>query len=191
FFERLPVLPAHLISLLIANGCDQAIKSLPARRSGQRIIPVLLMTGGFAASAAQVISPDTFGRYKKSYKKEALLHIDKNYLEGDLVYVYWNMNYGYRYYKKAYDLQYNAIEGSDRKFASVNPSDYIMQLRPELRPFEGKKRVWVVYNRKIWNDIGEIENKPDWYNKSQPGEFLYRELSNRAHEIESLKLDEV
>lgn len=191
FFERLLVFLAPLIILLIAKGCDQAIKSLPALRSRQLIIPALLMTGGFAASADQVIHPDTFGRYKKSYKKEALLHINKNYREGDLVYVYWNMNYGYRYYKKAYNLQFKAIEGSDRKFASVNPSDYIMKLRPELHQLEGKKRVWVVYNKKIWNDIGEIENKPDWYNKSQPGEFLYRELSRKARKTGSLELDEV
>src|SRR5690606_25313641 len=52
FFERLLVFLAPLIILLIAKGCDQAIKSLPALRSRQLIIPVLLMTGGFAASAA-------------------------------------------------------------------------------------------------------------------------------------------
>lgn len=191
FFERLLVFISPLIILLIAKGCDKAIKSLPALRRWKLIIPVLLMTGGFAASAAQVINPDTFGRYKKSYKKEALLYIDKNFQEGDLVYLYWNMNYGYRYYKKAYKLQYNAIEGSDRKFESVSPYDYIRQLQPELNRFKGKKRVWVVYNKKLWNDIGEIESKPDWYNKSQPGEFLYRELSNSAHETERFELEEV
>jgi len=191
FFERLLVFLSPLIILLIARGCDQAIRSFRALRNRQFIIPVLLLTGGFSASAVEVINPSTFGRYKKSYQKEALLHIDKNFQEGDVVYVYWNMDYGYRYYKKAYNLRYNAIEGSDMKFASANPEDYINKLQPDLTRLKGKRRVWVVYNKKLWNDIGEIESKPDWYNKSQPGEFLYRELSHRAHEKESFQLDEV
>jgi uncharacterized membrane protein len=191
FFERLLVFLSPLIILFIARGCDQAIKSLPVLRSSQFIIPALLFIGGFSASAANVVDPGDFGRYKKSYQKEALLYIDKNYREGDLVYLYWNMDYGYRYYKKAYNLRYNAIEGSDMKFASANPEDYMNKLERDLILLKGKRRVWVVYNKKLWNDIGEIESKPDWYNKSEPGEFLYDELSHRALEKESFKLDEV
>jgi len=191
FFERLLVFLSPLIILLIARGCDHAIKSFPALHNRQFIIPVLLLTGGLSASAANVVDPGSFGRYKKSYQKEALLHIDKNYQKGDVVYVYWNMDYGYRYYKKAYNLRYNAIEGSDMKFASASPEDYINKLQPDLTQFKGKRRVWVVYNKKLWNDIGEIESKPDWYNNSQPGEFLYHELVRQGHEKESFKLDEV
>ncbi|WP_407426022.1 glycosyltransferase family 39 protein [Arcticibacter sp.] len=191
FFERLLVFLSPLIILLIAKGCDQVIRSLATFRTLQFIIPILLLTGGFAASARDVINPETFGRYKKSYQKEALLYIDRNFQEGDVVYVYWNMNYGYHYYKKAYSLRYKAILGSDLKFASVSPNHYISQLQPELNQLEGKKRVWVVYNKKLWNDIGEIESKPEWYNQSQPGEFLYSELSRRAHEKGNTELDDV
>lgn len=191
FFERLLVFLSPLAILLIAKGCDQAVRSISALQSRQFALPVVLIIGGFSASAADVIHPDTFGRYKKSFQKEALLYIDKNYQEGDIVYLYWNMDYGYRYYKKAYKLRYNAIEGSDMKFAAADPQDYINQLKPDLNQLKGKKRVWVVYNTKLWNDIGEIESKPDWYNKSQPGEFLYHELSRKVKEKESKKLGDV
>lgn len=191
FFERLLVFLSPLAILLIARGCDQVIKSISVLQRRQYVLPVLLLIGGLSASTADVIHPGTFGRYKKSYQKEALLYIDRHYQEGDVVYLYWNMDYGYRYYKKAYKLRYNAIEGSDMKFAAANPTDYIQHLKPDLRQIKGKRRVWIVYNTKLWNDIGEIESKPDWYNKSQPGEFLYRELARKGHKKESFKLDDV
>lgn len=191
FFERLLVFLSPLIILLIARGCDKAIRSISALHNKQFILPVLLLIGGFSASAANMLDTSTFGRYKKSFQKEALVYIDKNYREGDVVYLYWNMDYGYRYYKKAYDLKYNAIEGSDMKFVSSSPQDYITRLKPDLSQLKGKRRVWVVYNTKLWNDIGEIESKPDWYNKAQPGEFLYRELVRQGHEKGSFKRDDV
>ncbi|MGV3704002.1 MAG: hypothetical protein ACO1NU_01380 [Arcticibacter sp.] len=180
-----------LAFLLIARGCDHAIATIPVLRKGKYILPFLLLLGGFSASTQEMIKPDVFGRYKKSYQKEALLYVNENFREGDVVYVYWNMNYAYRYYKKAYQLRYNAIEGSDVKFESVSPSDYIQHLEPDFTKFKGNRRVWVVYNKKLWNDIGEIESKPDWYNHSQPGEFLYRALRSRATEKASKVFPEV
>lgn len=191
FFERLLVFLSPLLILLIARGCDEIMASIAALRRGDFVLPALLILGGFTASVGEVINPDKFGRYKKSYQREALLHINDNYKEGDVVYLYWNMEYAYRYYKEAYHLKYTAAIGQDMKFQSKNPAHYIHNLQKDFKDLQGKRRVWVVYNKKLWNDIGEMENQPAWYNQSQPGEFLFRALSQRSRETEQRKYPEV
>jgi uncharacterized membrane protein len=117
-------------------------------------------------SAYFCVRPDKFYKHKKSFEKEALLAIDKNYREGDLVYNYWNNAPGYSVYKNIFDFKYNAIQGQDWRKKSLNLQDYNENLKRDLMGFRGKKRVWLIFNTQFLTDIGDLVDDPKWYYKS-------------------------
>lgn len=164
FFDRLTVYLAPLLILFIARGCERIAGLLPAhQRVWQYVLPILLLAGPLINSGRQVFNPAWFGDYKKSYQREGLLYINERYQPGDIVYVYWNNWPAYNFYKNAYGLSYNAQIGNDVRANANNYTEYFNNLRPDFAPLEGKKRVWVTYNKFAMNRIGDIEGKPAWY----------------------------
>ena len=191
FFERLVVFLSPLLILLIARGCDRLTYAFPGNRSWRYVFCVLLLIGPLVSSSKELLNPALFGRYKKSYQREALSYVDRNYKQGDVVYIYWNMQYAYEYYKKTYNLRFDGILGSDVKFISRNEQDYIRNLGKDISLLEGRKRVWVIYSKELWNDIGEEEGEPKFYQQSVPGQLLYEDLLKKGTDIDTYNTREV
>lgn len=191
FFERLVVFLSPLLILLIARGCDRLTYAFSGYRNWRYVFCVLLLIGPLVSSSKELLNPALFGRYKKSYQREALSYVDRNYKQGDVVYIYWNIQYAYEYYKETYNLRFDGILGSDVKFISRNEQDYIRNLGKDISLLEGRKRVWVIYSKELWNDIGEEEGEPKFYQQSVPGQLLYEDLLKKGANIDTYNTREV
>jgi hypothetical protein len=190
FFDRLTVYLSPILILFIARGCEQATRILPAQPLFWRYaLPVLLLIGPLANSGQQVMNPASFGDYKKSYQREALLYINQHYQPGDVVYVYWNTWPAYNFYKQAYNLKFNAIVGRDVRSISNSYAEYFKNLRPDFAALAGKKRVWVIYNKFAMNKIGDIEGKPAWYyqDKTRTLRMIQAQFDKRGNQLDSFE----
>ena len=123
----------------------------------------LVIFGPIFQAIASTAEPQSFYASKKSYEKEVLLYVSKNYKAGDAVYVYWNNLPGYRLYQQIYPLKYTAIEGSDQRFKAKNYDDYYQRLKPDFDKFKYNKRVWLIFNTQFSTDIGDKIGEPKWY----------------------------
>jgi hypothetical protein len=83
--------------------------------------------------------------------------------------VYWNDLPAWHFYKKIYPLKYSAFEGTDFRYSSHNFNEYFAKLDTELKPFMGKKRVWVVSNNYFDIEIGDYIGQPKWYYEKNDG----------------------
>lgn len=104
--------------------------------------------------------------HKKSFQKEMFKFINSNFEKGDAVYVYWNELPGYKVYKNIENYKYSAIEGHDFRMVSGSFADYNKHLKMDFKEFEGKKRVWLVFNNKYLANVGDMINDPSWYYES-------------------------
>ncbi|MDB5262061.1 MAG: hypothetical protein JWQ14_1342 [Adhaeribacter sp.] len=164
FYERLLVFLAPPLILFIAWGGDYLTRLLPDRHTRWRyILPLLLLAIPLASSAAQVINPHLFGGYKKAYHRETLFYVNDRFKPGDVVYVYWNVQHTYRFYKEAYNLKFNAIQGKDMRYSSSDTKAYFRNLEDDFDALRGKKRVWVIYNKFYVIKIGDIVGTPAYY----------------------------
>lgn len=193
FTERFIVFAAPLFILFIGRGADKIAGFLPAQARGRYILLTLLLAGPIVGSAMQLANPDFFGGYKKSDQREALLYVNDQFQEGDVVYVYWNVRHAYRFYCDAYKLKYQAIEGRDVRLKSQNTIDYFKKLAPDLAALAGKKRVWVIYNSKLDIDIGDdITKLPLWYTAEvKGGDKLRATIGKMGKEINTFETIDV
>ena len=160
--ERFWVFIAPIFILLIAFGFEyysQKISSLKFRL----LISIILILSPLSQSVYFLLWPAEFYKNKKSFQRESLLYIQKNYKKGDAVYVYWNDLPGYKVYKQIFNLSFEAIQGRDYRSSSTDFKSYNQQLQNDFIKFKGKKRLWLVYNTQFLTDIGDQIDEPKWY----------------------------
>nr|WP_162988990.1 glycosyltransferase family 39 protein [Pedobacter schmidteae] len=123
--------------------------------------------------------PEKFYKHKKSFEKEALSYIDKHFEAGDAVYNYWNNAPGYRVYSKMCNFKYQAVAGRDFRKLSQNIHEYNQNLKSDFKLFQGKKRVWLIFNNQFLTDIGDKIDDPNWYYKNtvSPNKNIYLQFS--------------
>lgn len=193
FYERLLVFLAPLSIILIAYGCIYAYNWAASYGKIRYIIPALLVAAPLVSSAKQVINTNYFGDYKRSLQRSAFLYVDERLLPQDEVYVNWNSQHSYRFYKEAYKLKYDAMIGNDPRFISTNYDEYFTHLEPELKAMDGKKRVWLIYHRRVWLKIGDYDEQPAWYFKENVpggGDLLHEKFKSMGKEIDSYQTGE-
>ncbi|UOQ70663.1 hypothetical protein [Hymenobacter cellulosilyticus] len=160
FYERLLVFLAPILILLVAWGAQRMAAALAPR--WRLLLPVLVLAPPLFTSGRQVAEPGRFGGYKKSYFKEGLLFVNRRWQPGDVVYLYWNHESPYRYYKEAYGLKYTAVPGRDVRWVSRDLPDYIRNVTTDFLAVAGGQRAWFVCNDLV-TGIGDIETAPAWY----------------------------
>lgn len=160
--ERFWVFICPILILLVAKGIDE-ISDFFSGYKVKIILAVLLLAGPFYSCIQSIASPDNFIIHKKSFERQALSYINDNFKEGDLVYVYWNNIPGYRFYKNTNPYHFKALEGKDYRKVSTSYPDYLKHLQQDFKSFEGKKRIWLIYNDYFYTDIGDEIDQPDWY----------------------------
>ncbi|WP_187261813.1 glycosyltransferase family 39 protein [Pontibacter beigongshangensis] len=172
FCERFLLFLVPSFVLTIALGVEQAYKFSSGRAWVFGLLAFMLLAPPAWNVARDVVNPNLF--YKKSYNREAMLQINDQFQEGDVVYLYWNATPAYQYYKEAYHLKFEAIEGKDLKSMAVDKEEYVAKLSPEFKNFEGKKRLWFVYSKSLRNNIGDFVSQPAWYHEREfiPGKML-------------------
>lgn len=193
FYERLIIFLAPLVMILIAYGCVWAFNKAESYGKIRYVLPALLLAAPVVSSAKQLINTKYFGDYKRSQQRSAFIYVNERFQPKDEVYVNWNSLHSYRYYKPAYNLQYKAIMGEDPRFISNNYNEYFANLQPQLKALDGKKRVWLIYHRRVWLKIGDYDEQPAWYFKENApggGDLLYKKFKAMGKEIDSYQTGE-
>ncbi|WP_207534713.1 glycosyltransferase family 39 protein [Desertivirga arenae] len=168
FYERLTLFLSPLIIIFISKGFEHISHKFFKHSILQPLFLFLLLLGPLITSATQVTNTHLFGGYKRNYQRDCWLYINEHFQPGDAVYVYWNIRYGYLFYKNSYNLKYNAIIGNDHRKTSTNGEDYLDKLKVDLDKLKKYKRVWWIYEKDYWVDIGDYDGVPDWYFKNYP-----------------------
>lgn len=192
-FERLFIFLAPLLILLVVRGYEQLMHQLSAVR-WKYIIPALLLVGAIGNSLHILLNPSTFGKHAKNMTgRAALLYVNERVQPGDGVYIYWNFEPIYRYYKEAYQLKYEAIVGQDVRLASNNRIDYAYKLTPDIEQLEAYNRVWLVYHKYRKFTIGDYAHQPAWYYATDfyPGQAVYQKLLEKGKEASTFQTREV
>lgn len=197
FMDRLVVFLAPVLLLFLALGCEKVI-SFFSRTSFFRkanlpyLVPALLLFGPLANATHQAMDTDVFGDYKKSYQVETLTYVDERYQEGDVVYIYWNDLVGYRYYKTTRGFQFEAVEGKDHRYLAKDKADYYSRLSADLEKLKGNKRIWLIYSKREWSNIGDFDGQPAWYYApDNTRKNLHQLFSAMGKEVETYKTKEV
>jgi hypothetical protein len=163
FHERLTVFLAPLTILLLASGCEVIFTDKHFGKIVRWALVLVLLIGPAKNSFAEVFNTGLFGDYKKSYHREAFQYLNDHFKPGDTVYVSWNDLPAWHLYKRLYPYKYTVKEGTDFRYTSHNFPQYFAKLDSELKPFMGKKRVWVVSNNNFDIEIGDYIGQPAWY----------------------------
>jgi 4-amino-4-deoxy-L-arabinose transferase-like glycosyltransferase len=163
--ERFWVFIAPVFILFIGAGFEYFQQKF---KSDQLVwlVYILVLAVPVFQSGYFCLKPEKFYKHKKSFEKEALVYVDQNFREGDVVYNYWNNAPGYSVYKNIFDFKYKAIQGQDWRKKSVSLQDYNDHLKIDFAEFRGKKRVWLIFNTQFLTDIGDMVDDPKWYYKS-------------------------
>jgi hypothetical protein len=164
--ERFWVFIAPLFILFIAMGFEyyqRKVKSVKFKW----LLPFLILGSPVSESIYFAIQPQFFYKHKKSFEREGLTYINNNFRDGDAVYNYWNNAPGYKVYKNILNLKYKAIEGHDFRKSSADLTEYNKNLKTDLNPISGKKRIWLIYNKQFLTDIGDLVDDPKWYYTDQ------------------------
>ncbi|EMR04738.1 glycosyltransferase family 39 protein [Cesiribacter andamanensis] len=187
YYERLLVFLAPLPILLIAKGCERFTSFFAKGAKWRYIFPLIVLFWPMWSSAKQLVNPKLFGDYKYSNYREALLYVHEHYQEGDIVYVYWNIEHAYHYYKKAYGLTYEMVELTDRKHTVSNKEEYMASYAPQFAAAQGKQRVWFIYERFLMLNIGDYDNDPAWYHAEdvKGGQAPLQKFRSMGRELES------
>jgi hypothetical protein len=160
--ERFWVFISPILVLLMSSGLVLLSKALK-QRLVVRAIAVVLLAGPVINSARYLLYPKEFIYHKRSFEREALAYVNRHFQAGDVVYVYWNNLPGFRIYKSITDLKFSAVEGLDHRYQSASYNDYLNKLKADFRVFNGKKRIWLMYNNYYRSDIGDPIDEPGWY----------------------------
>lgn len=182
--ERFWVFISPIFILIIANGFSHITTKF---RFGKLtfLFFLLVITPALLQSAVSMIKPEQFYVHKKSFQREALLFINRNYRAEDAVYVYWNDLPGYKLYKLISPLAYTAIEGKDQRKFAQNYIDYYERLNEDFAKFSAAKRVWLIYNTRFLTDIGDRIDEPIWYykNRQSPTNHLLKEFMKKGRPV--------
>lgn len=172
FFERFTVVFAPAFILIAAYGLETIMLFYGDKI--RVVVPalLLLLLPSLANSVHQAIRPSLL--MNTEFNRDVMLFVDKNYREGDVVYIFWNMRQAYEFYKESYDLKYTAIEGRKVKNSARSKEEYLRRLQPDFARFRGKKRLWFIYNDINRDAIGDFVGQPYWYHRKEfvPSAFI-------------------
>ncbi|HEX8428065.1 glycosyltransferase family 39 protein [Hymenobacter sp.] len=188
FYERFILFLAPLFIILIAYGAERVAAAFGPRKSAiaATILFLLLLAPPLWNAVRFTVSPIYL--YKKEYNREALLYVNDRYKKGDAVFVYWNMNHAYKYYKDAYNLKYTALGREDIRSQASSKSDYYSKVLKQFGDLKGKKRLWLVQNPLLRNNIGQYPGRdPKWY--YEPNFFPGRALENQVSKLGAIPVD--
>jgi len=176
--ERFWVFISPVFILFIATGFQYVQQKVRSTRISGALF-MLIIIGPFIQSIYYIYQPVFFYKHKKSFEKECLVLVNDNFIEGDVVYNYWNNAPGYKVYKHILKLRYTAVEGKDYRKTSPDRSVYNNKLHKEFTKFLGSKRVWIICNTMFLTDIGDKAEDPMWYYRSKlrPADNLVQQLS--------------
>lgn len=176
--ERFWLFIAPVFIILIVKGCEGLNERFVPGKF-QWLLPLLLLIGPFINAIGFVQHPQNFIMHKRSFQKEAMNYIASNFRAGDVVYIYWNDNAGYKLYKQLYNYTFPALEGKDYRRQSNSYPEYFALLNNEWEALKTYKRIWLVMNDYYQSDIGEPIDSPAWYFRKDArptervlGEFL-------------------
>jgi len=164
FYERFILFLAPSLILLIAYGAETVVAWLGPTyyHLAAGVLAALLLLVPLWNATQFTLDPAKF--YKKEYNREAALFVHEHYQPGDVVYFYWNMRHVHEYYHPAYALRYEAVGGADLRHIAANAQAYHQALVRDLGDLQGKKRLWVIHNPRLRNNIGDYPNQaPAWY----------------------------
>jgi len=194
FNERFTLFLLPLFILLLAFGAERAVAFFSSKNKAVAPLLLLLILAPPAWNATrEVVDPGNF--YKKEYNREAVLYVNDRYKPGDVVYVYWNMYHAYTYYKEAYNLKYEAVGGKDLRHSSKSTEEYLNNVLQEMGDLGSKKRLWLIYNPGLKNNIGDFVGlEPKWYHEQgfEAGKTLESSITALgATPADSLQLESV
>lgn len=190
--ERFWVFLSPIFIIFIAEGFSFALSKLK-QRNLKYLLFLILIAGPLIQSISTIIYPETFYLHKKSFERETLSYVNKNFKTGDAVYVYWNNLPGYKLYKEIYNLKYKAIEGTDKRLNSKNYTEYYKHLEPDFKKFSKNKRVWLIFNKQFVTDIGDRIDEPRWYYEKHmnPTAHLTHEFSKKFNILKKYETKDV
>jgi hypothetical protein len=166
FYERLLVFLAPLLIFFVAYGVQYLTVRIGLFKRLPFLLPIAVLAVPVIASSAQLANTSLFGDYKKAYNRETLVYINNRYQPGDVVYVSWNVQHTYRFYKNAYALKFDALEGKDVRFISQDKESYFRNLAPDFAALKGHKRVWLIYHKYYNLKIGDLVDQPPYFQKN-------------------------
>jgi hypothetical protein len=183
FYQRFTLFLAPFIMLALAYGAEEVARRFWPGTVAAYALVLLTLLPSLANSTRQVINPDRF--YNREYYRDAVLAVNEQYQEGDAVYVYWNMRQAYDYYKAAYSLKYTATKASLVKNTSTSQANYLRNLQPDFAAFQGKKRLWFIYDSNNRDAIGDFVDQPAWYHDKSmpPGRLLNEHFATLGKEV--------
>lgn len=188
FYERLVVFLAPALMLFIAFGTQKIAAVFPARAGWQYIIPFLILLAPLHASARQVHNTELFGGRKHWHLRDALLYVHERAQEQDVVYISWNALPEYRFYKQVYGFKFKVIEGKDVRLTSKNASEYLRNLEPDFKAMASYNRAWLVLNKIMGANIGEIEAPNDVFGQEiKDGKRIVSKLSTMGKQVDAYK----
>jgi hypothetical protein len=187
--ERFYVFISPVFILFIVTGCS-VLSQKYFKRQYRFILPAILLAGLITNAVKLLTDSDNFMLPKKSYQREAMQYVDKNFKQGDILYVYWNDRAGYNLYKRIYKFNFKAVQGKDFRFICKNYAEYFNLLQQDV-PFKNQKRVWLLANYSFQSDIGELVDTPSWYfdntSKTRPTDRVVAEFEKQGKIVDSLK----
>lgn len=178
FYDRLLVFLAPSLILIVAFGTQKLAGFFPSQSVWRHVLPFLILLGPLYASAQQVYDTELFGDRKHWHLREALLYINDRAKEGDVVYINWNALPEYRYYKQVYNFQFTVMEGKDVRKISKDTAEYFRNLQPDIEAMSRYDRAWVLWNKVMGANIGEVEGPNDIFGqKIKDGKRFAKHLS--------------
>lgn len=160
------------------TGKIEERKALSGRKWSWVMLFILLF-GPMIHSAKGIINTNYFGFHKHWHQKELLTYLNQNYKDGDGVYIYWNGTIGYQYYNLIHDYRFETVEAKDHRFVSKNFNDYLSHIKSDMQSLRKKhKRLWVIYGKHLFVNIGEYDNDPYWYYNTKNHVSLKHEAFN-------------
>lgn len=160
-YGRFMVFLTPIIILFLAFGLESIYYLFHQKKITYTLLALLIISP-LVNSTSQIFNPSLLSG---ATEREAILYIDKNFKEGDAVYVFWNMRHAYGFYKEAYGLKYTATQASYVKNTSTSAEDYIRNLSSDFKNFKGKKRLWFIYDPNNHDNIGDYLGQPTWYHE--------------------------
>lgn len=175
--ERFWVFISPIFLIILGIGFEYFSFKLKSKLLSNLIFSLLII-GPVFGSIDSFTNTKNFYIHKKSFQREALSYLNKNYSKDDAVYIYWNNLPGFRLYNEMYKYNFKAIEGTDHRNNSKNYEEYYQNLRNDFNEIFKYKRVWVVYNTQFLTDIGDRIDTPEWYYTKDlsPSDHLLNEL---------------
>jgi len=190
--ERFWVFIAPVFIIFIATGSEFLLNRIKTVSLATALL-LLIIIGPVVQSAYSITHPQYFYKHKKSFERESLSYINDHFQSGDAVYNYWNNAPGFMVYKQIMPFKFTAVEGRDFRKLSGGLTDYNRNLAQDFTKFNGKKRVWVIYNTQFTTDIGDKVDDPLWYykNKLSPAENLELQLNKIGKQVQKISRPDV